>query len=241
MQNEGVDFMDNQLAMSSDMTTEVIDNANRFTEFLSSETVAPVRKSITLIPNIIADILYVALENKKLKMQDKQFERKAEIARSCLELQDRNLQRQFHVELEKIHMEAETRIAVETQKCNLKLEEIRSNQKNQLEKIKSDEYIKIAEIKYQYELIRQKQERDKEFFLKKLHESNRQFNRKMKNAEKVQSELSQLIKVITNKIMKGTANNYEYKLLERLSKLKIQTLEKTFDISEGFLDIFMEG
>ena len=99
MQKESVNCMENQLAISSDMTTEVIDNASRFTEFLSSETVAPVRKSLTLIPNIIADILNVALENEKLKRQDKQFERKAEIIQSYLELQDRNLQRQFQVDI----------------------------------------------------------------------------------------------------------------------------------------------
>ena len=43
-----------------------------------------------------------------------------------------------------------------------------------------------------------------------------------------------------NKITHGNASNYEYKLLEQLTELKIRALEKDFDISEGFLDIFME-
>ncbi len=232
--------MDNQLATSSQVTTEIIDNANQFTDFLSSETVTPIRKSISLIPNIIGDILNVALENKKLNIQNAQFKQKAKILHEYLELQDTNLQRQFQLQLEKIHVEAEVKIAEEKQKCNIKLNEIKVNQKTQLKKIKSDERIRIAEIRSQYELTRQKQERDKELFLKALHASDLRFNKKMKNVEKIQSELSFLIKAIMNKIIHGNASNYEYKLLEQLTELKIRALEKDFDISEGFLDMFME-
>lgn len=68
--------MDNTSVSSSEMTTEIVENASRFTEFLSSETVAPVRKSITIIPNIVADILDVALQHKTLEIQDNQFKQK---------------------------------------------------------------------------------------------------------------------------------------------------------------------
>lgn len=232
--------MDNQLATLSQVTTEIIDNANQFTDFLSSETVTPIRKSISLIPNIIGDILNVALENKKLNIQNTQFKQKTNIIYDCLELQDKNLQRQFQIQLEKIHVDAEAKIAEEKQKCNVRLKEIKANEKTQLRKIKSDERIKVAEIRSQYELTRQKQEQNKELFLKALHTSNLRFNRKMKNVEKIQSELSFLIKAIMNKITHGNASNYEYKLLEQLTELKIRALEKDFDISEGFLDMFME-
>ena len=225
--------MDNQLAMSSEMTTEVIDSAKRFTDFLSSETVSPVRTSITLIPNIVADILNVALENKKLKMQNKQFERKTELARRYLDLHDKNAQYQLQLQLETIHTRAEIEISEIKQRCDVELKQIESNEKIELKKIKSHERVKIAEIETQYKLARQRQERDKFLFLKALHESNLRFNRKMESNEKAQSEFSLLIRMIMNKIVKGVASSYECKLLEKL-------LELNFDISEGFLDIFME-
>ena len=43
-----------------------------------------------------------------------------------------------------------------------------------------------------------------------------------------------------NKIVKGQANSHDYDLLKHLSELKINSLKTNFDISEGFLDIFME-
>lgn len=76
-------------------------------------------------------------------------------------------------------------------------------------------------------------------FEKALRESNKRYKRQMKNIEKVQSELNALIRAITNKMMNGTASDYEYKLLEHFSSLKIQALDKSFDISEGFLNMFL--
>ena len=68
--------MDNQLEAYSSVSNEIIDNASHFTEFLSSDTVEPVRKTITIIPNIVKDILDVALENKKLKDEIKEIQEK---------------------------------------------------------------------------------------------------------------------------------------------------------------------
>ena len=67
---------------SSQISEEIVSNAIRFTEFLSSENVVPVRNSISIIPNVVADILDVALKHKTLKIQDSQFRRKAELHES---------------------------------------------------------------------------------------------------------------------------------------------------------------
>lgn len=63
--------MDNQLEIYSSITNEIVNITSHYTEFLSSDTVEPVRNMITIIPNIVKNILDVvlildvALENKK--------------------------------------------------------------------------------------------------------------------------------------------------------------------------------
>lgn len=231
--------MDNQLEIYPSLSNEIVDNASHFTEFLSSDTVDPVRNTITVIPNIIKDILDVALENKKLKIQDSQFRRKAELAQRYLEFQDKNAQRKYHIELEKIHAQSETAIAEIEQKRDVELANIESTKITQLQKIESDERIELAKIQSKYELALQKQIYERKMFEKALRESNKRYKRQMKIIEKVQSELNALIRAITNKMINGTASDYEYRLLEQFSSLKIQALDKSFDISKGFLSMFL--
>jgi hypothetical protein len=90
---------------------KVVENASRFAEFLSSDTVAPVRTSITIIPNIVKDFLSIALEHKQLKIQDRQFRRRVELAQRYLDLHERNSQRQYSVELERIRANSEVAIS----------------------------------------------------------------------------------------------------------------------------------
>lgn len=231
--------MENQLEDYPLISNEIVDNANYFTEFLLSDTVEPVRKTITIIPNIVKDILEVVLENKKLKIQDSQFRRKAELMRHYLEFQDKDAQRKYHIELERIHVQANAVIAEVEQKRDVELAYIESAKKIQLQKIQSNEHIELTKIQSTYKLARQKQINEREMFEKALRESNKRYKRQMKNIEKVQSELNSLIKVITNKMINGTVSDYEYKLLESFSNLKIQALDKSFDISEGILKMFV--
>lgn len=233
--------MDNQLEDYSSVTNEIVDNASQFTDFLTSDAVEPVRNTITIIPNVVKDILDVALENKKLKIQDSQFRRKAELAQHYLEFQDKNAKRKYHIELEKIHAQVDTFIAEVEQKREVELTHIESTKRAQLQKIQSDERIELTKIRSKYELARQKQINEKEMFEKALRESNKRYKRQMRNVEKVQSELNSLMKVITNKMMNGTVSDYECKLLEHFSNLKIQALDKSFDISEGILKMFVGG
>ena len=127
------------------------------------------------------------------------------------------------------------------QKRDVELAHIESTKRTQLQKIQSDERIELTKIKSKYELARQKQINEKEMFEKALRESNKRYKRQMRNVEKVQSELNSLMKVITNKMMNGTVSDYECKLLEHFSNLKIQALDKSFDISEGILKMFVGG
>lgn len=231
--------MDNQLESYPSVTAEIVDNATHFTEFLSSDTVEPIRKTINIIPNIVKDILDVALENKKLGIQDSQFRRKAELAQHYLEFQDKDAQRKYHIELEKIHTQADTFIAEIAQKRDVEMAYIESTKRTQLQKIQSDERIELKKIQSKYELKRQKQINEMKKFEKELRDSNKRYEGKMREVEKVQSELNNIIKVITNKMINGTVSDYEYKILVYFSTLKVQALDESFDLSKGILKMFV--
>ena len=100
---------------------------------------------------------------------------------------------------------------------------------------------RLAEIHTQYELTRQKQETQKTIMLKAMQESNYRFNQQMDSINRVQKELDVLINSIMKRVSQKKATEYEYKLLEHLTALKVQTLDKTFNISEGFMDVFSQG
>lgn len=233
--------MRNELtSKTKEVTTEIIDNATNFKDFLSSDEVKPIRKSLKIIPNVIDDIINVILENKRLNIENKQFIRKAEMLDKYLDLKDKDLQRQYYYELEKIHIEAETEIMKENNRYDVQLEEIKSYEKMQLKQIESDEKKRIAELRIQYDLVRQEQERKREQFNRILDESNRRFDRKMIQAKQVQKELTKILRILTTKLIKGTANDLDCKLISQLSEMKVKVLDDTFNIVEEFVNIFME-
>lgn len=229
--------MSNQLT-TTDVSTEIINNASSFAEFLASDTIAPIRKSITIIPNIIKDILDVGLEHKQLRIQDRNLRRKAELAKEFLELQDINSQRQYRVELERIRSTADVSIAEIRRDRDMTLSQIKSTERQRLAEIRSNEKTKIAELKVHYEIEMQRINNQKEMFNAALHESNKRFNNQIKIVKETQEELSKMIDAIMKNVLSGNATDYQCQLLKSLTELKIQAVDKTFDISEGFLDMF---
>lgn len=233
--------MNNQLISAAQVTEEIAENASRFTEFLASDTVEPVRKTITLIPNVVKDILDIALEHKRLKISDSQFRRKAELAQQYLMLQDKNSQRQYQIELKKINANADIAIAEIKHKRETTLTQIETDKYTKIRRIQSEERIQIAKIKSDYDKEHRHLDNQLIMFREALKESSRRFQSQIKIAQQVQSELSQLMNVIMDKIAKGIATEYECRLISELSSLKIQALQNTFDISEGFLNMFSGG
>lgn len=233
--------MSTQLSAPTQLSNEIIDNASQFAEFLSSETIAPIRKTITLIPNVIKDIFDVALQHKQLRIQDKNYRRKAELAKKCLELQDIQSQRQYRVELERIRTSSDTAITEIKSNCKSSIAKINAETATKLAQIESDERMKLTEIYSQHDLNLKKIDNERKMFSEALRESNRRYNIQIKNIEKVQFELSQIINAITKKIIAGTATTYEYSLIEFLSSAKIQALDKSFNLSDSFLNMFSGG
>lgn len=233
--------MSNQLETYPSVANEILENAERFKDFLSSETIEPVNKTITIIPNIVKDIIDVVHENKRDEIKNTQFKQKAKLAQHYLELQDKNAQRRYNIELEKIHLQTGISIAEINQKREVKLAAIKAQKRTELQKIQSNEHIQLAKIQSEYELARQEQKNEIKKFEKALQTSNKQYKKKMKNEKKILSELNIIINAITNKMMNGTINDNDYKYLITLTTLQIQLLDKTYDISEGFLNIFSGG
>ncbi len=229
--------MSSQLT-TTDVSTEIINNASSFAEFLASDTIAPIRKTITIIPNVIKDILDVGLEHKQLRIQDRNLRRKAELAKQFLELQDINSQRQYRVELERIRATSDVSIAEINRDRDTTLSQIKSTERQRLAEIRSNEKVKIAELKVQYEIEMQRINNQREMFNEALHESNKRFNNQIKIVQETQEELSKVIDAIMKNVMSGNATDYQRQLLNNLLKLKVQALDNTFDISEGFLDMF---
>lgn len=222
--------MGEQLEIYPSVTDEIVENASQFTEFLSSETIAPVSKGLTIIPNVVKDILDAALQNKQIRIQNIQFMKKAELASEYLELHDRNAQRKYNIAMEEIRAHKDITVA-----------EIESNKQMRLIEIQSNECIEMERLKNQYDLERQKQENQIEIFKGVLRESSERYSRKMENHEKLQKEFSVLIDALLNKMVNNTASSADYKIFEELTKLKVQALYDSFNISEGFIDMFTKG
>lgn len=233
--------MKNELIPIENINNEVIEGANKFVEFLSSDTVANVRPTITVIPNIIKDILNVGLEHKELKIKDRNLRRKEEIAKGYLEVLDKHSQRNQIVRLEEIRSEFAIANAKVANECTVQLEKIKTEKEYRIAQIKSNEAVSLSEIKAKYEIEMQKINEKKIAFSKSVDSSNRQFDRKMKNAEKIQEEFTAIINSLTIKMKKSALNEYELNLYIHLTQLKMQALLNTFDLKNELIDFFGKG
>ncbi len=232
--------MDNELFVETN-ATPILENASKFNDFLSSETIKPVRSKLKIIPNIVQDICDFILENRQQKMQERQFNTKVELFHQTLKARDRDSQRKYDFEIEKIHLDAKTKIYESNNIRDAKLAEVEANKLVHLAKIRSNEKTKIKEIESNYKLEKKRLDNSYESFNKLLKESNRRFNSQIKNFEKVQSDFSNIINAITQKLISGKASEYELELLKQLSVLKTQCFDKDFDVSYGLISMFGEG
>lgn len=93
--------MNNTIDTSLPVSTEIVEQASQFTEFLSSGAVISGYKPTTQIAKVLSDVLDIILKNKVLNMEDEQFRSKVELIQQNLRNQDSHSQRQFKIELEK--------------------------------------------------------------------------------------------------------------------------------------------
>lgn len=229
--------MSEEVTTFDSMQSNIIENAEKFSEFLSSEPIRSIQPKITIIPNLLNDILNYAIECKKVKSDNNRIRSQTELANKYLDLQERNSQRYYAAEIEKSHMNAEVKIQEIEYQTQVKLADIKADEHKQLEQIRSNEHIQITKLKSDYELALKRQNNDMKKFLKTLKESNYRFKCEIKNLSKVQAELGELIKVITIRITQGQATTQDYDLLKQITLLKVQALDKNFDISEGLMSI----
>lgn len=231
--------MDTQLANQTSIITPVLENAGKFNDFLSSETMEPVRSGLKIIPDIIQDICDFCLENKKLKMYDKQFKIKADLFQQTIELQNANSLRKYELNKEQMRLNANIKNADINKARDITLAKIEANKQTQISKITSEEKIQLEEIKTKYNLEIKKQNDKYKAFVKILTESNTRFKARIKHLNKIQSDFNDIIKAITQKIINGNASEYEYDLLKHITTLlDKQCSEENFDITVGLINMF---
>lgn len=222
--------MSTELLPYNQTETNIIENAEKFSKYLSSEAVNPIRPSLTIIPNALKDILNYLIERRVLKEEDKKFDTKTKLANKSLELQERNSRRKYNLEINKVQEEA-----------GIAIREIEQQEIIALKKIKSEERTELAKINTDYNLARIQQDNEMKMFLKGLKESGRRFDKCMQEKIKFQEELSQIISLITNKMVKGRVSKEEYTILNQAITMKKEALANQFDMSEILVKIFGEG
>lgn len=211
--------MGNELEVYPSITDEIVNNACQFTDFLASDAVVPVSKKLTIIPDFVKDILDAALQNKQLKIQNIQYMKKAELASEYLKYRNEEALCKYRTEVDVINKQKEIDIA----------------------RIESNERITVTKTYADYKLAREKQELEKKKFKEILKESNRRFNQRINEVKKLQLEFNALIGVIMNKIANGTAGTNDYDCFHYLCDFKYRLVSESFDISQGFIDMFAKG
>lgn len=211
------------------VTANIIEGANNFSAFLACDIPDLVRSKISIIPNFVKDILDVALEYKKVKIQDKQFKRKAEIAEQFIKLQDNNSKRHFSSELARINSNEKTAI-----------KEIEQRKECTLAQIKANENIEITKLTMQYKMKMKKLNEQADRFSKILKEDQRRFDLKTQERQEIIKELTHIISLITLKISSDQASDKDINMLCSVSDLLIQFQKDSVDIEEEFLKFFIK-
>lgn len=143
--------------------------------------------------------------------------------------------------MKKIHSQTNTTIAEITQRGNTELERIKREEHVRLKKIESDERLKVLELHSQYEIDRQKQKDERERIKMVLREDIRRSNIRIKDTKKVQAELSQIVQVITKKVINNSATESELSLLPKILDLETQMLHDSYNLSEGLFNLLVQG
>ena len=158
----------------SSVDNSIIDNAGRFMNFLSSDTVRPIRSTLSIIPSVVSKIMDLALERKRLAVQENDSKRKAAMFQDYLStqdriskrelqykekesirgaaLQDRESQRRYALEIERIRAEADSIMEEINYRRETAAAGIQANMQVRLEAIRAGERVRIEEIRLQYEL-----------------------------------------------------------------------------------------
>jgi len=222
-----------------------IESVSKLTDFLSSEPVAQIKPAIKILPNIITDFLNVALEYKKVIINDKQYKQKIDLANKYLDIQEDNIRAKHSIELGKIRSDAQIKMNEIESAHNVSIAQINSDRDTQIERIKSDEKTKVFEIRVQYELAKSQQDNDMAMFREELAESSRRFDIYIRNVkkltkekQKMRNELSELLKIISLRIANGTAKKDDYETYKHLTTLKVESFKDTFDITAELINIF---
>lgn len=222
-----------------------IDNVTKFTEFLSSASSSPVKPSISILPNIIKDFLGIALENKKINVENRQFREKIKVINRMLDIHESSLKSKHKMELDRMKADTQIRLHEIESDREVSLIRIEAEKEMALDRIASDERTKMTELHVQYEVAQKEQEHEMSMFKQELQESSRRFNKltefmlkEFAEKQKLRKDFDELLKVIKERIEKRTVTNYEMDLFIHLTTLKVESFKSSFDLTEGLINMF---
>lgn len=224
--------------VSENVNSEIIDNACKFVNLLTSEEMAETRNKLTIIPNVLKEILALPLENKKLNIQNQNTLRKAELAKEYLSVFDKASARNHDIKLAQIKSEFAVVMSNIEKERRIKLAEIENSKQTSLRKIEMDERIELAKLQSYHDLELRKLEEKSNTFQKWLDESNKRFFAKINQHAKLQNEFTI---IINHLISKSNLDESELKTVQMLINAKTNAMNNAFDLRSEFLDFFYKG
>ena len=202
--------------VSEETNAQIVDNVCKFVNLLGTEEMSETTSKLTIIPNILKDILSLPLEHKRLNIQNQNTLIKAELAKQYLTLVDQNNARDHKLQREKIISD-----------FSIAMHQIETQERTTLEKYKLD-----------YELeIRRIDEKSKAFH-RWFDLLNKEIDAKSKERSEAQKELTLVMKALTSKLLSaGTLSEYENQVLQMVIKAITDLCQKS-DLQSILLDFF---
>lgn len=234
-------------------TPETVPSAEiqNLSDYLNDISTRVPKLHLSILPNIVSDCATVFMEYKKMKIDNKQFNKKCKLINDYIQGQSRNqkMSIEFNHEqkMHEIDTYKTTKLAELDVKKEVSISKIENDTLVALEKIRSNEKIQIMELRADYELKRREQEKDLRKFQENLKEESRRFNKQYQMTRYEQADRHRLIKdlqktcsYINKKIVNGRANTRDIEYCKHLMDLQIMAFKEGFNFIQSVCTIFSE-
>ncbi len=189
----------NELVEVAPLNVQQLNELGDFLETLPKEKSG---FSINILPNVIKNLAEFLQENKKMKIQNRQFEKKCKITEDALE-------KNFDYAIYKVQRDAEARLS-----------EIDSFTETKLAEIQNDTLKKLYELQEEYKYKNSKLDREYDLIEMQIKQNERLFDKRMKVVKEQIQQRDELIrelgiickylqkKIISNKATKNERETY---------------------------------
>ncbi|MDO5433844.1 hypothetical protein [Eubacterium sp.] len=224
-----------------------VDEMQKFYNFLNEAKNGNPKLSISIIPNVVKDIASVALDFKKVKIENKQFEKKCQLLDKVLDLKGYEVQKNYEARIYEIEAKKEIELSKIENDTKKILKQINSELEIALCKIQTEEKIKIHELNSQYEYLKNEQNIALKKYYASLNEQKRKFDKKfalftlsMKEKQALRDDLREYSNYIKKKMFNGRASQEDQKFILKLMEIQVKTYEDNFNLANAIVEVFSE-